>query len=140
MKKKSKLPTTIPEVTQRIREFILDSQIPNGHEAAVELGCSVISDELADREDAESDKRLERISYLTPIVYSFAHLLSEASIEYNRHSVGEREAEIPDEIWDYSRKLFEEVATAALLGGTSQLVDMGLLEVPRKRKLKWPKW
>jgi hypothetical protein len=41
---------------------------------------------------------------------------------------------LPDTVWWDSRKLLEQVSVAALLGAISQLVDMGLLEIPKRYK------
>jgi hypothetical protein len=132
-KKKSKTPTTM-EVTRRIRGFILDSQIQNAHELSVILGCSAISDDVQEREEEESDKRIEKISHLVPFLYAQTHLLAEGAVEYQKSNVTGDLKKIPDEIWWESRKMMEQVSLSAVMGSISQLVDMGLLEIPRKHK------
>lgn len=136
MFRKRKLPpVTLADVSSRLRGFILDSQIQDGHELAMLLGCSPISDEVAMKEEQESDKRVARIGAMTPLLYAFAHALAEASIEHQKSNLDGAE-KVPNEVWDYSRRLIEQVAISVLLGGVSQLVDMKFLEVPRKlRKL-----
>ena len=47
--------TSVKQIKTHLREFILDSQIPDGDSISVELGCSPISDELLEREEEESD-------------------------------------------------------------------------------------
>lgn len=127
------------EINSRIRGFILDSQINNAHEIAVILGTSLTSPEVLEREEEESENRVNRISYVIPLVFAYSHALSEGAVEYQRASVKDTNPDMPEmphEIWQDSRKLMEQVAVAALLGGIAQLVDMGLLEVPKIRKKK----
>lgn len=133
-KKNKKKKFTMNDVTTRIRGFVLDSQIQNGHELSTILGCPPISDDVLEREEQDSDNRIEKISYLVPLLYAHVHLLAEGAIEYQKASIPEELADIPDEIWSESRKMMEQVSLSAIVGSVSQLVDMGLLEIPRKHK------
>jgi hypothetical protein len=128
-KKKKSIP--MHEFSERLRGFILDSQIQEAHELSVMLGCSVISEEVAEKEEQESDKRVDKISYLFPLMFQHSHVLAEGAVEYQR-KVLKDSAKFPDEVWAFSRKMMEQIAVAALVGSISQLVDMGLLEVPKK--------
>jgi len=134
LKKKKRNLSTV-DMAARLRGFILDSQIQNPHELAEMLGLSVISDEVAEREEEESDLRVERISHLVPLAYTYAHSLAEGSIEYQKKTVTDLQG-IPEEVWMFSRRMVEQVAMSAMLGSISQLIDMGLLEVPKKRGKK----
>lgn len=138
MKKKKINSPSIAEMTARLRGFIMDSQIQNGHELSVILGCSVISDELQEMEEQESDKRLDKISYLVPLLYAYAHTLAEGAVEYQRSNVSEELKGIPDEIWWESRKMMEQVSLSVLMGSISQLIDMDLLQIPKGQR-KWLK-
>jgi hypothetical protein len=134
-KKKHLAPSvTLADLSNRIRGLILDSQIQHAHELSEILGCSVISDEVQEREEEESDKRIEKISYLVPLLFAQVHLLSEGAIEYQKENLPDELEDIPDEVWRESRKMMEQVSLAALMGSVSQLVDMELLEIPRKYK------
>jgi hypothetical protein len=132
--KKKKKNVTLSDINNRIRGFILDSQIQNAHELSVILGCSIISDEVQEREEEESDKRIEKISYLVPLLYAHVHLLAEGAVEYQKSTLPEELKGLPDEIWMESRKMMEQVALSAIVGSVSQLIDMGLLDIPRKHK------
>jgi hypothetical protein len=134
----SKKPTDISlaEINSRLRGFLLDSQIQEATELAVILGCSAISDEVAEREYEESDNRVTRISGLMPLMYAYAHTLAEAATEYQKQNTV-FEMQIPDEIWQFSRKLTEQIAMSTLLGAVSQLIDMGALELPSTKKRWW---
>jgi len=131
-KKKNRVPP-MAEINNRIRGFIMDSQIQNSHEIAYIMGLPNLSDELAEKEEQVSDDRLERIEYLIPILYAHAHTLAEASIEYQKTNIEDSNV-LPKEVWIFGRKLLEQVALSALMGSTSQLVDMGLLEIPKRIK------
>lgn len=133
-KKKKKQDVTLSEVNNRIRGLILDSQIQNAHELSVILGCTAISDEVQEREEEESDKRVEKIAYLIPLLFAHVHLLSEGAVEFQKENLPAGLEAIPDEIWNESRKIMEQVSLSAIMGSISQLIDMGLLEIPRKYK------
>lgn len=133
-KKKKKSDISIAEVTARLRGFILDSQVQNGHELSVILGCSALSDEVAEKEEEESDKRTEKISYLVPMLYAHAHALAEGATEYQRSQAPKELKDLPDDVWWDSKNMMTKLAVSALLGSVSQLVDMGLLEVPKRKK------
>jgi hypothetical protein len=128
--KKQEIPS-IAEISTRLRGFIMDSQIQNGHELSVILGCSAISEELQIHEEQESDKRLEKIAHLVPLLYAYAHTLSEGAVEYQRSNTPEELQGLPDELWWESRKMMEQVALSALMGAFSQIIDMDLLKLPK---------
>lgn len=130
-KRKKEKSIPLDELAGRLRAFILDSQIQEAHDVSLLLGCSVISDEVSRKEDRESDKRVDRISYLFPLLYQYSHLLSEGATEFQK-SVTNNGRTFPDEVWAFSRHMMEQISIAALVGSISQLVDMGLLEVPKK--------
>lgn len=129
--RKPKRVITMGEVSSRIRGFLLDAQLPEAHAMAVVLGCSPISDDVAFMEEEQSDKRVEEIGILTPLLYAFAHSMAEATQEVQREAL---KGEVPEEVWRYSRKLVEQIALGALMGTTSQLVDMGLLHLDKRLK------
>jgi hypothetical protein len=131
-KKKAHVPP-MAEINNRLRGFIMDSQIQNSHEISYILGLPAISDEIAEKEEQVSDDRVERIEYLIPILYAHAHTLAEASIEYQKSNTEELDG-LPKEMWVFGRKLLEQVSLSALIGSTSQLVDMGLLTIPKRIK------
>ena len=123
---------TMLEINSRLRGFLLDSQINNAHEISLILGCAAQSEELAEKEEEESEKRLDRISHLVPLLYAQAQALTQGAVEYQRSNLPPSVGKIPDPVWWESRKLLEQVSVAALLGAVSQLVDMGLLEIPKR--------
>jgi hypothetical protein len=133
-KKKAEFNLSLAEVTARLRGFILDSQIQNAHELSTILGCSSLSDEVAEREEGESDKRVEKINYLVPLLFAHSHALAEGAVEFQRSTLSPEVKGLPDEVWWESRKMMEQIAVSTLIGSVSQLVDMGLLEIPRKLK------
>jgi hypothetical protein len=67
----------------------------------------------------------------------YSHALSEGAVEFQKSALKdqvENLSDIPDEIWLESRKLMEQVAVSAILGSVSQLVDIGLIEVPKVKR------
>lgn len=133
-RRRSRPDITLPEISARLRGFILDSQINNAYDISVVLGCAATSEEVAEKEEEESEKRVEKISYLFPLIYAHAHTLAEGATVYQRSNLPEDSPPIPENVWIESRTLLEQVSVSALVGSISQLVDMGLLEVPKLRK------
>lgn len=133
-KKKKPKATTLAEVNNRLRGLILDSQVNHAHELSVILGCSAMSDEVMEREEEESEKRVDRISYLIPMLYAHSHAMSEGAIEYQKTNLPKEAKDIPNEMWLESRKMMEQLSISVLMGSISQLVDMGLLEIPRNKR------
>lgn len=123
---------SLSEINARLRAFIMDSQIQDGHELAVILGCSILSEELQIHEEQESDKRLDRIEHLTPLLYAFAHTLAEGATDFQRANISDELKNLPDEIWWESRKVMEQMSLSVLMGAISQLVDMGLIDLPKR--------
>ena len=129
-------------VKTKIREFLYDTQVEDAEHMSELMGCTPISDDVQDREITESETRVEQISHLIPLSYTFCLIFSEA--------VTKHEAAHKDEI-DKEQMLLIS-ATAKLIMGTalpvviatlSQLVDLGLLKVTKnsridkKRKKLW---
>lgn len=121
------------DLSNRLRGFVLDTQLPDAHEISVLLGCSAISDEVAEREEEESDKRLERISHLVPLVYAHVHALIEGHVAHQRGTLEDAD-KLPDEIWEANRQMIEKMSLATTLGILSQLIDLGVIEIPKRRR------
>lgn len=142
-KPKHKQVTSVSQVKATIREFFLDSQIPNSHDISEDLGCPPISNDVAEREEEESDKRVEKIAHLVPLLHGYSTLFAEAfSSNFSKAMSGDNpEHELPPmmsaALNKASRKLMEDVLVHLLIGSVSQMVDLEFLEIPRhpiKRK------
>lgn len=134
-KKIKKTGSSISEISRHMRGYLLDSQISNAHELAVILGCSVISDEVAIKEEEESDKRVDKVAHLIPLIYAFSHMMAEGATEYQRITLSSEESlKIQEEAWHESRKVLENASFSAVLGAISQLIDMGMLALPKKKR------
>jgi hypothetical protein len=59
-------------------------------------------------------------------------MLSEGATEFQRSNISEELKNLPDEIWWESRKVMEQLSLSVLMGALSQLVDMGLVQLPKK--------
>jgi hypothetical protein len=125
------------DVKNKIREFFLDTQSPDANQMALILGCVPISDEVMEREEEESDKRIERIAYLFPLIDSYSDLFSQAYIRVNLSDAEALPAEMQEhfhELQSQSRLAIEEAFNQILMGAITQVVDLSLLEVPKGRK------
>ena len=133
-KKNKRTKFTMADMSARTRAFILDSQVQHGHEISVLLGCSAISDEGADHEEQESDKRVDRIAYMIPVMYAYAKTLADGTSGFQQFQLPEEFKSLPEELWLHNKKFLEEYAFSVLVGAMSQIVDMGFLLVPKDKK------
>lgn len=121
---------SVSDLSSRLRGFVLDSQLPDAHEISEILGATIISDEVAEKEEEESDKRLKNVAYLVPLIYSFSKTLIEGAVTLQRETFDEAD-KIPETIWEANQRSIEALSLANAVAITSQLVDMGLLEIPK---------
>lgn len=131
---------SVKAIKAHLREFILDSQIPDGDDISRALGCSPISDELLEKEEEQSDLRVDQISFLVPLLYGYAALFSEAFIA----SMPKPKKMLPiaDQMHNHPSHQsaaimsnhLEEVMAHLLIGSVSQMVDLGLVELPKGKK------
>lgn len=126
------------EIMYRMRGMFLDSQLQDAFALSVIAGASYVSDEVAEREQQDSDKRFSRIEYLMPLIVAQCYQVAKATTELHRTKMGSDSNEAPDEYWDYYFSRSHQIAIASVTGAICQLVDIGLLSlgpiVPRSVK------
>lgn len=125
------------DIKTRIREFILDTKIPNGHDVADSLGCVPISDEVAEKEEQESDKRVESVDYLVTLIYGYASLFAGAVIdfsEFDEEDIPAPMAKIMGQLELATKAMLEDNLAHFTLGALSQMVDLKLLTIPKDYK------
>jgi hypothetical protein len=133
-KKKKAAPLTLADMSNRTRGFILDSQVQNAHEISYLLGCSLISDEVAEKEEEQSDVRVEKISSLIPLLFAYAKLLAEGTVAFQQENLPKELEDISSELWLESRNMMEELVFSGLVGAVSQLIDMKLITMTKGKK------
>lgn len=122
----------VQEIYSTIRGFILDSQLDEPHDIAVVLGCPKISEDVAEMEEEASEERVDRINYLSPFIVFFAKTLAEGLVESQKRET--LDTEISAEVWSNTKRLIEHTAVSALLGSIPQLIDLGLIEIPKRKR------
>ena len=136
-KPKYKNINNLNKIKAHLREFIFDSQIPDAEQLSIALGCPTISDELLEKEETESDRRVETISFLIPLLYGYAALFTETFISTmvpseNDFKDVEKHLEFQKVLTEV-QKTFEESAVHLLMGSISQLVDLELLSIAKDK-------
>lgn len=133
--------STLAQAKGQIKEFILDTQMPDGHQVAQMFGYPPVSDEVAEKEEEESDRRLDTVAHLFPLLYSYAGMVSEViskrlavSGELQSKGLTPMQKEALLAIQDATRELLEDALSQALVGSVSQLVELELLKVVNHRK------
>ncbi len=126
------------EIMYRMRGMFLDSQLQDAFALSVIAGASYVSDEVAEKEQQDSDKRFSRIEYLMPLIVAQCYQVAKATTELHRTKMGSESNEAPDEYWDYYFSRSHQIAIASVTGAICQLVDIGLLSlgpiIPRSVK------
>ena len=126
------------ELTGRIRSFFMDSQIPEAYHISTIMGCTDISDDAADMEEAASDARVTRIDHLIPLLFAYAKSMAEGVVKHQQaHLDEEALAEADPEVWVATEKMFTEITMNTLVGAVSQMVDMGFLVIKSEQKKSW---
>lgn len=121
------------EVNFRMRGLFLDSQLKDAFALSVLAGTSFVSDEVGEREQQESDKRVERIAHLAPLIFAHTYQLAKSSIELQRTKLGSAGDDLPKEVWDNFQEATQHIAIASVVGSLSQMVDLNLLSVGPRR-------
>jgi len=131
-KKNSRM--TLRDIPSRIKGFILDSQVNDADHISLLLGCSPVSEDVAERELEESDDRVSRVDHLIPVMYAYCHTMADGIVEHQQaHASTEELEQIPQAAWGATRKVFSQVALNSMLGAVSQMVDLGLITVNNKK-------
>ena len=115
----------------RVRDFLYDSQVGEHEDFTRVLGVPPISDEVAEMERAASNLRVAKIVHLAPLLHAYAHTMAAAVTEHFRETAGS--GDDADETWEIFHSTIEPIAHATIIGGLSQMVDIGLLQ-PKEPK------
>jgi hypothetical protein len=108
------------------RELLFDAKFENPLKVAALLGLPPISEELAVKEQEESDKRIKKVSWLIPLFQSVSNLVASGIIV---ESIAANEDDFPDEFYETLQHRLESVCMAALLSTVSTLVDVELVKI-----------
>ncbi len=126
------------EIMYRMRGMFLDSQLEDAFALSVIAGASYVSDEVAEKERQDSDKRVEKIAYLMPLIGAQTYQVAKAITELHKTKMGPEAKEAPDEYWEFYFARSHQIAIASVIGAISQLVDIGLVSlgpiIPRSVK------
>ena len=115
-----------------IRQAIYDSMLEPAEGIAESLGLSPISDEVADMEEQESQKRLERIASLIPFIDSHSDMV--ARIVSAAYALGDDEEGLLTDLLDkegaldHLTDLFRTVCISSSVSCVSTLLNLELIE------------
>lgn len=121
------------EVMTRIRGLYLDAQFKEAFALSVLSGTSMVSDEVAEMEQAASDRRIKRVEHLTPLIVAQTFAIAKSSMELEKTSISGDLSQVPDEVWTRMVTHNHQMMLGAVLGSISQMVDLGLLTVGPRR-------
>jgi len=126
------------EIMYRIRSMFLDSQLDDAFALSVIAGASYVSDEIAEKEQQDSDARVAKIAYLMPLIVAQTYQIAKATTELHKTKMGSEANDAPEEYWEFYFARTHQLTMAAVTGAISQMVDIGLLSLgpikPRSMK------
>jgi hypothetical protein len=121
------------EVMFRMRGLLLDAQLEDAFALSVISGTSMVSNEVAAKEQEESDRRYARISHLYPLIFAHTYHIAKSISELQKVKLGKWAEEMDPEEWEHVVSTTQQIAIASVVGSLSQMVDLNLLTVgPRK--------
>jgi hypothetical protein len=120
------------EMMAKVRGLILDSQLKEGFELSVLAGTTPLSDEVAKMEQEKSDQRVEKIKHLMPLLHMFAITICGSAVNLQKQHI-ENAEEVPSEMWQVMMENVIQISLAVSIASLSQLVDIGVLEIPRRK-------
>lgn len=115
------------DIDAHIRELLFDCQFPEANQIAILLGSPSISDEIIEKEEEESDRRVEPLNHLFPILDSYATLVAEGVVALQKLDPDVND--LPERFWNITTRLLKMVSFSVLVGTLSQLNEMNLIEV-----------
>lgn len=115
-----------------IRQVIYDTMLMPAEEIANLMGLPPVSDDVAEMEERESQKRLERFATLLPFIDSHADIAAKIAasaymIEDDEEDYGELEKLGVEDIEQLTR-LFRLVALSSSVSCVSTLFNLGLIK------------
>lgn len=119
----------LSEVMYRVRGMFLDAQLEEAFALSVISGASYVSDEVAEKEQQDSDKRVARIAHLIPLIHAQTYQISKATTELFKTKLGEEANEAPEGYWDMYFDRSQSITLACVIGSVAQMVDVGLLSL-----------
>jgi hypothetical protein len=123
------------EVMARIRGLYLDAQFKDAFALSVLSGTTMVSDEVAEMEEAASDRRLKRVEHLTPLIVAQTFAIAKSNMELQKTNMSGDVSQVPEEVWSQMVTHNHQMMLGAVLGSISQMVDLRLLSVgPRRPK------
>jgi len=115
-----------------IRQVIYDTMLMPAEEIAYAMGLPPISDDVAEMEERESQKRLEKFSSLIPFIDSHADIAAKiAASAYMIEDEEEEDSELGKlgiEDVEQLTRLFRLVALSSSISCISTLFNLGLIK------------
>lgn len=117
------------EIMYRIRGMFLDSQLDDAFALSVIAGASYVSEDIAEKEQEDSDARVAKIAYLLPLISAQTYQIAKATTELHKTRMGEEGTQAPEGYWDFYFERSHAIAMASVIGSLSQMVDIGLVSL-----------
>jgi hypothetical protein len=111
-----------------VRGLLLDSGIPNVDFFDEKLGIHAASDDVLEREYEDSEERINAISPILPLVYTYCSLLKDAATDSVLEDLAVPE-EQREQVAMVINKFAMSVSLAATTGILSQLNSLDLISV-----------
>ena len=119
-------PVYVP-MSMIVRSVIYDAGFSNPEAVVASLGLQTVSDDVAEMEQDASDRRLDAIEPLAPLLGVISAMLAKATVAY---SVSElNEDEVTEEMQKHLTDQFQRLALGSAICAVSTLIEIGLVKM-----------
>jgi hypothetical protein len=128
-KNQDKIKITTLSPKSQIRKIIYDSGCKNPEQVAVLMGLGSLSEDVAEMEEAASDKRLDRLVPIMPVLETSAMVAAQVNATAFIQGEIEDGEEMPEEaLITALTQMFRVVSYSSIVSCMSTLIDLGLLK------------
>lgn len=113
--------------SEMLRRRIIFDCMADPQKAFALAGMIGISDDVAEREEEESQRRLVGVQALMPILTTIAAWLAETAMNFQLSSVAPED--IPDEFREHMAEMFYSVIQGSIISTFSVLNDLDMIDI-----------
>lgn len=114
-----------------IRNVIYDAMMPDPEHIALAVGLAPLSADVAEMEEEASEKRLNRVAALLPLLEN--HAVIAGKVTAMNYAISKEfdpiDSELTDEMLEALSSMFGYVSFISTVSFLTQCVDLGLIEV-----------
>lgn len=119
-------PVYVP-MSMIVRSVIYDAGFENPEAVVASLGLQTVSDEVAEMEEEASERRLDAIEPLAPLLGIISAMLAKATVAYSTSALSEEQ--VSEEMQEQLTSQFQRLALGSAICALSTMVEIGLVKL-----------